>query len=666
MGMAQASHPLFMTLFYTIRNKNYIQAKKLFCIFACMKPRIFLTALTTFLSISLFSSAQTDFDGVKWQDIKLDYSSLTAENHPRLFLDNDQFKALKRKAAKVGYMSKLHSIIMNLADETLNITEPLTYKKDASGKRILKVSNEAFRRIACLSYAYRFTGRKTYLNKAEWYINTVCDFKDWNASHFLDPSDMAMGVAIGYDWLYGKLKPQTKAKAVKKMCEYAMEEAVHGQGQHIFKRPGNWNQVCNACMTAAAIATFESNPALSDEVIRRAIESNIPAAKAIYSPDGAFPEGPGYWTMGNSYQQFLILLWEGAFGSDFGISKIEGFSKTGLYKTFTVSGAGHVFNYSDSSDALGPSPAVWYFAWKFNNPGILYDEVKYLDGDQYAKDRRLILAVIMASRLEADAIEQPKDRLFVANGKNPVLMAKSGWGGNDLYLGLKGGTGSAGHSHLDVGSFVFDAYGTRWVADYYRRDYQRFENMAKELKLAPKAFSHVDDNSARWELFMYNNRQHSTLTVNDHNHKASGFAAITESFDTPERLGGTIDLTSVLAPDLKSASRTAVITDGSALEITDCLTAPGDTPAHIRWTLITPVKVRITADGIELNDGKTVMVLKTDAPDAVFRTWSSDPKDYPSRTAYNDLPLKKHTICGFEFDIKEGDAASIKTTITKK
>lgn len=623
-----------------------------------------LTLLTILACTTML--AQTEFDNVPWQEITLDCSSLTSSAHPRLFLTDDDFNILKEKAGKPGYMADLHRLMMKLADESLGISKPLQYKKDESGKRILKISTEALRRIASLSYAYRFTGKKAYLTKTIWYLDTVCDFPDWNASHFLDPSEMAMGVSIGYDWLYRKLPRKTKSKIEDRLRRFAMEEAAHGQGQHIFKRSGNWNQVCNACMTAAAIATFECNPDLSYEIIRRGIESNIPAAKAIYYPDGAFPEGPGYWDMGTCYQQYLILLWEGAFGSDFGFSKIEGWSESGMYKAFTRNASGHVFNYSDSSDTMVPSPGIWYFAWKFGKPDILCDELKFLDSDKYISDRRLLLAVIMASRIESDEIGQPKERLFVARGKNHVLMAKSGWGEEDLYLGLKGGTASAGHSHLDAGSFVFDAFGSRWAADYYLREYTRYEKLVKELGLPVKEFSNVRQGSFRWELFIYNNRQHTTLTINGHDHTAAGFAPITRTWDTPEKIGGELDMHEIFQGDLKDARRSASIIEGSWLEVKDSLAAIQDKKAHVRWTLITPAELQIYDDRIELSDGVTTMVLSSDAPGATYRKWSSDPKDYPSRTAYAERKLKDHNICGFEFDLKAGEVLTITTTIKKK
>lgn len=612
------------------------------------------------LCVSAF--AQDQYDNVPWQEIKLDYSKLTEANHPRLFLSDAEFKDLKKQTKKITFLNALHTRMMDAANASLEKPMPV-YKKDASGRRILAVSRDVFLRIASMSYAYRFTGNKTYLVKVEEVINTVCDFDDWNPDHFLDPSEMSLGVSVGYDWLYRDLKESTKAKVRECLANYAMEEAVHGRAQHIFKRAGNWNQVCNAGMTGAAIATYEYNPELSREVITRGIKSNLKAARDIYRANGAFPEGPGYWSYGTCYQAYLIMLWEGAFGTDFGAGNMEGFSNTGWYEAFCRSGDGHVFNYSDNSDILGIQPGLWYIAAKFNCPGILCDEIQFLSTDKYSKEVRILVAMIGAYRLGNVKIERPAERLYVSKGTNDILIAKTGWDKDGLYLGLKGGRANLGHSHMDAGSFVFDAYGTRWASDYYRRNYTDMEIGFTSLGLKPEQRGFAQD-SYRWYLFNQSPYTHNTMVINDHRHRADGYASIVEEWDTPENIGGKLDLSAVFAEDLAKAFRSASIKDNSYLEIVDELEVPEGRPAHIRWTLICINKPTVLEDGISFTKNGVTMVLRTDAPGAKFRTWSNDPKDYDIPTASFDRKLRNAWICGFEYDLPAGPA-TITTTLKK-
>ena len=38
----------------------------------------------------------------------------------------------------------------------------------------------------------------------------AASFPDWNPQHFLDVGEMTMALAIGYDWLYDSLQPDTR------------------------------------------------------------------------------------------------------------------------------------------------------------------------------------------------------------------------------------------------------------------------------------------------------------------------------------------------------------------------------------------------------------------------------------------------------------------------
>ena len=356
---------------------------------------------------------------------------------------------------------------------------------------------------------------------------------------------------------------------------------------------------------------------------------------------------------------------ETTFGTDFGLSKIEGFSNTGWYKAFTRSSAGHVFNYGDNSDKIGPSPGLWYLAWKFNCPGILVDELPLLETKEYRKERRLLLALISAYKLGKVKIKPTDRKMFVAKGSNPILICRTGYEENDLYLGLKGGKASTGHTHMDAGSFVFDAYGTRWVNDYYVRNYTGMEMIFKKLQLRPEQYDY-SAGSYRWFLFEHNNRQHSTLTINGKNHNADGFATITDTVNVAGKIGGTVDLTEVFGEDVRKAERSVYIRDNSWLEVLDNISSPVDTCTHIRWTLLCPVKPQVTEDGIILKNGSTTMQLTTDAPSPVFKTWSGNPADYATPTAFGESKMKKMFICGFEFDIPAGKDIIITTTLKKK
>ncbi|MBP3715394.1 MAG: heparinase, partial [Phocaeicola sp.] len=175
-------------------------------------------------------------------------------DHPRLFMRANDFTNLEKQISKSPEIKTIHDIILNKCDNIYLKAPVLEHKLDESGRRLLHVSRTALEQIFCLSYAYRMTGEKKYLQKAEAQMQTVCDFKDWNPTHYLDVGEMALAVAIGYDWLYADLQPKTRDLAVKAIATHAFGTSDVLKYAGFFKNSNNWNQVCNGGLVSAAIA----------------------------------------------------------------------------------------------------------------------------------------------------------------------------------------------------------------------------------------------------------------------------------------------------------------------------------------------------------------------------------------------------------------------------
>ena len=129
----------------------------------------------------------------------LQMSAQSDLSHPRLFLRAGEEKALLANIQKDSIWSEMHRAIIAEAEEMCGL--PLLERKIV-GPRMHAISCEELRRVLFLSYAYRMTGRTEFAERAEKDMLNVCNFKDWNPSHFLDVSEMGMALAIGYDWLY--------------------------------------------------------------------------------------------------------------------------------------------------------------------------------------------------------------------------------------------------------------------------------------------------------------------------------------------------------------------------------------------------------------------------------------------------------------------------------
>lgn len=596
-----------------------------------------------------------------------DYSRLTAQNHPRLFFGKEDFKAIPKVLKKKSnpYFCALHEQMIEMADSPKYGQEekPLEYKKDVSGRRILGISRQALRRIIPDAYAYRVTKDKKYLEHAEADLNDVCDFPDWNPSHFLDTGEMSLAVAVGYDWLYEFLNPVTRDKIETRLKEYGLD-AWQKRCKGFWQGTNNWNQVCNAGMVAASLAIYELYPEECRFFIEEAPKSNRISVDFCYSPDGAYPEGPGYWEYGTTFQTILNSEYEFTLGYDFGLSQHDGFRKTGYYNLHCQDGNRKGFNYSDGHEGIGARAALWYFARKFNDPGLLYTETLYLENHGYVGNRQLFCALANAWRCNFKEIPEPSGNMYFGQGVTPVAFFRSGWGKNDLWLGIKAGKGSNPHAHLDAGTFVFTAYGVRWAIDAGQPGYAPMEAFFQ--KRGKGSLWDMKEGSDRWHLFSYNNRCHNTLTVNDKDFKVTGLATLDSSVNTPERMGATVTITPVFDGDLEKAVRTASIVDGNHLEVLDELVAPADRPAHVRWNFATRAKVNVAEDGIILSQKGINMLLKAEGAEVQYKSYPLDADNVGLAPDIMLKYLRDIRFCGFEFDIPAGGSVKLVTTLVKQ
>ena len=593
--------------------------------------------------------------------IRPDFSILTSDNHPRLFLKDEDFETLKEKNIPGSIVSLLHNILLEIADAEIAACKTLKYKLDPSGKRILPISRNALKRISSCGYMYKMTGEAKYLEQVEKDMNTVCAFKDWNHSHFLDVGEMAMAVAIGYDWLYNELSEETKAKARDALNKHAFGHTSEGKYCKFYKARNNWNQVCNGGLVAASLATYESNPEIAEKLIMDAVESNREPLKVMYGPDGNYIEGYSYWDYGTMYQTMLLTALETALGTDFGLSTSEGFLKTGEFMMF-MEGITESFNFYDSWGAKSPAIAMWYFADKLQQPQLLFNELNALKEGRYNTtfSGARLLAPIMgyAARMDLDNLPMPQNKFWYGQGANPVAMVRTRWDGSDddVYLAVKGGTASNNHAHMDAGSFVFESQGVRWACDLGNQKYAPLEIAMKELN---KSLFDRSQNSGRWTVLRYNNYHHNTITLNDHLHNVKGKATFVEIIDTENEKGVVIDMTEVLQEDAASAIRTVKLVDEKDLVVYDRIKATEDDGIDYTWRMVTNGEPVVKSNMIILNaDGKTMCLKAKSNVKFKYVTWSAEPKQY------YDEPNDGKYIVGIQARILPGETADFKIVLT--
>lgn len=556
-------------------------------------------------------------------------------DHPRILLLKGEENDIQKSINADKNWTKIHQVILTESDKLLNVP---TLERIQIGRRLLDKSRECIRRVFFLSYAYRLTKEKKYFDRAEKELLKVSGFSDWNPSHFLDVAEMTMGVAIGYDWLYNELSESSRNVIKDAILKKGIEPSLDPKYNGWLKVTHNWNQVCNAGITYGALAIYEDQPELAKKVIDRAITS-IKLPMEDYKPNGAYPEGYGYWGYGTSFNVMFLSAIQKVFGSDFGLANTEGFLKTAAYLENMVGTSGKNFNYSDAGNGAGLNPAMFWFANQTKNNSLLLTEKSYLVSPEknMGGNRLLPATLIWGKGIDLTKIEAPKQLIWVGEGPNPVALMRSSWIKPDaIYVGFKAGSPSINHAHMDIGSFVMDALGERWSMDFGMQEYETLES--KGVKLWGR-----EQNAQRWDVFRYNNFAHSTLTFDNQLQRVEGYASFQKSTDNPNFLSAISNISAVYKGQVASVNRGVAIIEQSYVAITDEIMT-NDKETTVRWTMVTPAQVTIGKNGMaELTQKGKKLQLKVVSPTNVtIKTWTTTPThDY-------DAPNPNTVFVGFE------------------
>jgi len=421
-------------------------------------------------------------------------------------------------------------------------------------------------------------------------MEAAADFIDWNPSHFLDVAEMTSALAIGYDWLLPLLTPEQEEHIRDAIQKKGIAPSFEGNHTWV-SGDNNWNQVCHGGMVLGALAIAEHNPELTAQVILRAL-NGLPHAMKMYQPDGVYVEGPNYWAYGTTYNILCIAAFESALHTDFGLTEFPGFRETGAFPLYMTGPTGNHFSFSDCGSRSRCFPAVYWFARRFGNPGLLHFEhhwlQKNIEDNAFTQDRFLPLVLLWWDGNSPDTPRLPLH--WKGEGLNPVAVHRTSWTDpNAVFLAVKGGTPSANHGHMDIGSFVLEADGVRWALDIMGRGYGDLE--ARGLGIWNKT-----QESDRWRIYRYHNSSHNTLIVNGQAQHVQGNAAITAFSSEPENPFTIMNMDQVYEGELSSARRGFFVLPDKRVLIQDELTC-GEHAAEVRWAMTTRAGISVAGPG---------------------------------------------------------------------
>ncbi len=492
--------------------------------------------------------------------------------HPRLLADAARFELLKRRCASDATVSSWYKKARSQAAELL-AAAPCEYVIP-DGKRLLATSREVLRRVQLLAFLYRIEGDAVWARRAWDELANAAAYKDWNPKHFLDTAEMTHAFALGYDWLYDWLSPDQRRTLRTAIVTLGLQP-----GLKVYRSRGgwptathNWNQVCNGGLGMGALAIADEEPEVAAEVLHAAVTS-MPRAVASYGPDGAWAEGPGYWQYATAYTVAFMAGLNSALGTDFGLSGIAGFPKSGLFPIHASGIGSVVFDYADAHAGVIRAPEMWWLANRFRNPLYAFYAARHASGTP------LDMLWYEPSLSGARPARAP---LSVRFRGAEIACLRTSWTDPDAgWLGVKGGDNRANHSHLDLGSFVMEAQGVRWAVELGADDYN-----------LPAYFG-----ARRWTYYRLRAEGHATIVYgpgSGPDQDPSAVAPITRFKGGGSPLA-VLDLSRAYRTSVRSAHRGFRLVEPGLVVVQDEMEA--DAPTDAWWFMPTRAQVDVASDG---------------------------------------------------------------------
>ena len=553
---------------------------------------------------------RTAFDGLAYEFICSGRLLDNLNQHPCLILTDERLNQLKQLSGADTDLQLYLQDAIAYADSIIS-SPSLTYS--IVDDRLLATSRELLDRIYALGLAWRWTNDNKYAAAAIDNLLTVCEFPDWHYEHFLDTAEMTHGVAIGYDWFYNYLSSQQKAIILATIIDKGLKPGIGkytgtlSTSHDWVNWKNNWNLVCNYGMIIGALSIADSSPEYIESILPMA-DKSLFLALPEYLPDGAWPEGPMYWEYATSYAVYGMASLETALGSDLGMADYFGY--TADWVTQMIGNSDKYFNYGDSTGngRVKKYPFNFWFGNKFDLPYIIANEHTKLASEFSWSSPRVMNVVYYQPDSEITEDDYPPlDSIY--RGTVQTASFRSSWIDPDagMYVAVKAGDNQFSHAHLDIGSFVLDSMGDRFISDLGSDNYSMYK------------YFH---NPWRWSYYRCGSFSHNVITVNNENQDIYAAASLYD-FETSS-LGGSVkvDMTSAYSDYANSVIRHVVMEDNrESVTIYDSFAAKTD--CVINWGITTPADIELlSSTSALLTIGSNYMIANINSPsDAEFTSY---------------------------------------------
>ena len=364
----------------------------------------------------------------------------------------------------------------------------LDYSRTGNRDRCQEVIFKRQDRANTLTLAECFENQGRFLPGIEEAISSICGQKTWvfpahdgNLRNFkgqvveidLNSSCNSWNLATTAYWLGNRLGTN-----VRKRIAIELERRTFGPFTSLITTGTppmwwltakmNWNSVCLAGVTGAALATIESPQRRA--FFAASAEKYSQYSLDGYTPDGYCSEGVGYWNYGFGHYVMLAETIKQATAGKVDLLAAERIKPIALYARRMEILPGIYPAFADARVGVKPDPMLmdfldgrFGFGWKASNK-------ENAEADLSSRDRLFKLAIFEfppppapLSKGEESITTQPLRDWFSDAG---ILICRPMPGKqHGLGAALKGGHNAENHNHNDVGSFVVALAGGTPILD---------------------------------------------------------------------------------------------------------------------------------------------------------------------------------------------------------
>ena len=576
------------------------------------------------------------------------------------------------------------------------------------------------------------TQRRRLARRAAAELLITAALPSWNPKRFLTVAETMHGVSVGYDWFYPSLSKAQRTRIEDGLYQRGLGVGLACWHANCSWTPGipdtgacsdcwwiradmNWNLVANGGIAIAALAlgNVPRYAAAAKDALAFSMVQGYPHAMRDYAHDGAWPEGPHYWSYATKYVVATIECLLSATGGDYGHKEAAGVNVTAMFALQTyATPSGSLFNYGDTNEVTGSGgmdgmrtsanllSLTQLFPALGNGPAYFARRVLNTPNSSVtgAFDEAVVALLRWSSAgSESDLASLPLKAFYAAK---QVAIARSGWSSRDSYLGVKGGNSAMTHQDLDHGSFVFETSGQRWVCDLGIENYRLAGMFGSSTRYSHTNFTLDRQWGSRYAYYRKATRGHATLTFDEQGgfdpvNAAESDQAINvvsplilhseteldglHSYDDAADRFVSVNLTEAYARQLAaggSAIRSFALDNAMAcLNVTDEIRGVRTTVANVSFTIHTRAHVTLSSSGATLRSGgKTLQVrtlstaTRTGAQPLNCAAWRADevqlPTDQQPAAARFDVrgAVKVWVTCDLPPAAKYGSTSFVMTT----